>query len=280
MPRVRAHADPRAAAHGGSREYNRLVDRARAWPILVCGALSVGLHVTGFEIAPRGAAPAATVETATLAAISGDTLDIEQTQMGETETGGPTVDLREPSPGTTTAHDPSGGQARPPPSHDVARGSARSSADVVERFGAVGARFATDLTMTFTRSLPQAFSADPAWLGAPFGPAGSVDVLLALDEAGHLATRSMSGAPPPALRSSVERTFALLATRTFTARQAVTRLHLTAHIVRDELHDGLHGDVFALSGGSLVGNVGSAFFALPGPTGPGRRVDIEIRLAR
>jgi hypothetical protein len=32
-----------------------------------------------------------------------------------------------------------------------------------------------------------------------------------------------------------------------------------------------------LSGGSFVGRVGSAFFALPGEGGQGRRVDIDIR---
>ena len=42
------------------------------------------------------------------------------------------------------------------------------------------------------------------------------------------------------------------------------------------MHDGLHGDVFALSGGSFAGAVGTAFFALPGS--PGRRIDLELRL--
>ena len=40
---------------------------------------------------------------------------------------------------------------------------------------------------------------------------------------------------------------------------------------------GLHGDVFALSGGSFSGEVGTAFFALPA-AGGGRRVDVELRL--
>ena len=44
-----------------------------------------------------------------------------------------------------------------------------------------------------------------------------------------------------------------------------------------DVHDGLHGDVFALSGGSFSGDVGTAFFARPGPGG-GRRVDVEVRL--
>ena len=48
--------------------------------------------------------------------------------------------------------------------------------------------------------------------------------------------------------------------------------------VRDDVHDGLHGDVFALSAGSFSGEVGTAFVALPASVGAGRRVDIEVRL--
>jgi hypothetical protein len=164
-------------------------------------------------------------------------------------------------------------------SRHAASGSFGPSEDHGALFGAVGARFATDLTTTFTRAIPQAFSADPAWMEAAFGMAGSADVTLVLDDAGHLTTRSATGSASLALRSSVARTLALLAERTFTAGRPITRLRLTARVGRDDRHDGLHGDVFALSGGSFVGSVGSAFFALPGRDGPGRRVDIEIRLA-
>jgi hypothetical protein len=58
----------------------------------------------------------------------------------------------------------------------------------------------------------------------------------------------------------------------------VTKIRLTCHVSRNDVHDGLHGDVFALSGGSFSGEVGTAFFALPPTTGPGRRVDVELRL--
>jgi hypothetical protein len=60
----------------------------------------------------------------------------------------------------------------------------------------------------------------------------------------------------------------------------VTRIRVSARVTRDDVHDGLHGDVFALSGGSFVGDLGSAFFALPPSAGPGRRVDVELRLLR
>ncbi len=87
---------------------------------------------------------------------------------------------------------------------------------------------------------------------------------------------SSSGA---ALRQSIGRTIVLLAPRAFTARSAATKLRISAHVSRDERHDGLHGDVFALSGaGSFSEDEGTAFFALPAGIGPGRRVDAQVRL--
>jgi hypothetical protein len=146
-------------------------------------------------------------------------------------------------------------------------------------FGAVGVRSASDLATTFTRAFPQAASADPIWPTVPFGSAGSADLTLVLDEEGHLAQSAIGGSPSAALRRGIERTLTLLGVdRPFTARTAVTRMRVTAHLTRDDLHDGFHGDVFALSGGSFSRDVGSAFFALPPAGGPGRRIDVEIRL--
>jgi hypothetical protein len=140
-------------------------------------------------------------------------------------------------------------------------------------------RFATDLATTFTRAFPQAASADPLWVDAPLGAAGETDVTLVLDEQGHLASSAIEGSPSPALRRGIDRTLILVRARAFTARAAITRLHVRAHVARDEVHDGLHGDVFALSGGSFSGDVGTAFFALPSSSsGPGRRVDVEVKL--
>ena len=146
-------------------------------------------------------------------------------------------------------------------------------------FGAVGVRYAMDLATSFTRGFPQAASADPLWASVPFGAAGAAEVTLVLDDTGHLTSRNIAGSPSPALRQGIERTLALLGARAFTARGAVTHLRVTAHVGRNDVHDGLHGDVFALSGGSFSGDVGSAFFALPPSAGPGRRVDVELRLS-
>jgi len=152
----------------------------------------------------------------------------------------------------------------------------------VAAFGAVGVRYATDLATTFTRAFPQAASADPAWSAAPFGAAGSAEVTITIDDEGRVSSTAVVGSPSPALRRGIERTLAILAPRVFTASASSTRIRVTASVSRDVLHDGLHGDVFALSGGSFSGDLGTAFFALPPGTGvggePGRRVDIELRL--
>jgi hypothetical protein len=152
-------------------------------------------------------------------------------------------------------------------------GGGESSAGSV--FGASGDRASVDLATAFTRGFPQAASADPAWAAAPFGPAGDATVVLEIDEAGALVASQIEGAPSPALRAGITRTIALLRARAFTASRPVTRLKVTGSVSADEVHDGLHGEVFAV-GGSFDGSEGSAFFALA----IGRRVDLSVREAR
>jgi hypothetical protein len=141
-------------------------------------------------------------------------------------------------------------------------------------FGAVGDRAALDLATAFTRGFPQAASADPAWVTAPLGPAGEATLRLEIDLHGILIHVGMDGSASPALRAGIARTVALLRPRVFTADGSVTRLHVSAKITPDEVHDGLHGDVFAI-GGSFDDAKGSAFFALA----IGRRVDLRVRKA-
>ena len=110
---------------------------------------------------------------------------------------------------------------------------------------------------------------------APFGPAGDATVVLEIDESGVLLSTRIEGAPSDALRAGITRTIALIRARAFTASRPVTRLHVTGRVSADEVHDGLHGEVFAV-GGSFDGSEGSAFFALA----IGRRVDLSVREAR
>jgi hypothetical protein len=129
-----------------------------------------------------------------------------------------------------------------------------------------------DLATAFTRTFPLASSGDGAWIAAPFGSAGRAEVVLTLSPEGALVQVAVRGSPSNALARSIVRTLILLKARAFTARGAVTRLLLEASVEKDEKHDGLHGDVFAL-GGSFVQNEGTAFFALA----VGRRINLRVR---
>jgi len=245
------------------------MDRPRAPPILGFAALSLALHVAAFAAIGRGETAARPAFDQRSASIAGETLDVDP----------PAIAAPDEEPASVAAPSAVGVTSRPRSAPLRTAGSATPSASVPPAlFGAVGVRFATDLATTFTRAFPQAASADRIWSSVPFGSAGRAEVTLVLDEDGRLARSGIDGSPSAALRGSIERTLVLLGTREFTARGAVTRLRMTARVSRDEIHDGLHGDVFALSAGSFSGDVGAAFFALPPAGGPGRRVDVEIRL--
>lgn len=170
------------------------------------------------------------------------------------------------SPAGKPSHNTSPAHTNEPP------GSVEPGGAATSLYGAAGDRTAVDLATAITRGFPQAASADPAWASAPLGPAGDATVVLTLDESGKLVGSELVGAASPALAAGIRRTLALVGGRAFTSRGKVTRLHLVATVSTDTVHDGLHGDVFAI-GGSYTGNEGLAFFALA----IGRRVDLRVR---
>jgi hypothetical protein len=240
--------------------------------LLLFAVASLSLHAAVFARLGRGARnPSPPSFDPRAQGLAGDTLDIEPPSLAppDGESAGST---------STSASPPK--PSRTPPSLGRSSGTRREAALPPPLFGAVGVRFATDLATTFTRAFPQAASAYPAWSAVPFGDAGRAEVTLVLDDEGRLASSDIAGSPSPALRRSIERTLVLLAPRAFTAREAGTKLSVAAYVSRDDVHDGLHGDVFALSAGSFTGEVGTAFFALPPASGPGRRVDVEVKLIR
>jgi hypothetical protein len=102
-----------------------------------------------------------------------------------------------------------------------------------------------------------------------------VDVELTIDETGALIDTRATGSPSPPLAEGIRRTLALIRARAFVADRAATRLRVTATVSPDQVHDGLHGDVFAI-GGSFEGREGNAFFALA----VGRRVDVRVEVVR
>jgi hypothetical protein len=252
--------------------------------LTVFGTLSLTLHAAVFVGVERSSRTAShTVFDASSQPLTGDTLDVDTSSMvapadDDWMPGTATAAAAEAAPAQATpmTHVPRLGAGNPRPAPSGA--AAATAASEPPRFGAVGVRFATDLATTFTRAFPQAGSAEPMWYSAPFGSAGRAEVALVLSDEGYLVSTEISGSPSSALRRSIDRTLLLLAPRTFTARGLVTRLRIAAHVCRDDVHDGLHGDVFALSAGSFSGDIGSAFFALPPAAGPGRRVDVQVNL--
>ena len=267
------------------------MQRSRAPFLPFFAVVSVALHAAGLGSLCRSVSTesAFAVEVSPL---TGETVEIEAPAPPETADT-PLATSGEHSASSTLAFGRAASDARSSATAPSApRASSRRSAyqpigNVPSLFGAVGERSATDLVATFVRAFPQAASADPIWSSAPLGAAGT-NVALVLDDAGHLARIAVAGSTttppltdvPSALRRGIDRTLGILGGRLFTSRGALTRLRIAARLSRDEVHDGLHGDVFALSGGSFSGEVGSAFFALPSTAGPGRRVDVEFRILR
>lgn len=162
---------------------------------------------------------------------------------------------------------PSAGRAAPAKTE-----GAPGSSGPTALFGAVGDRSAADLSRAFTRDFPQAASGDPIWRSPPLGTAGDATVVLTLDDAGHIADVQVIGNPSGPLAQGIRRTMTLIKGRPFVARGKITKLSITATISADTVHDGLHGDVFAI-GGSFAEGEGAAFFAL----NVGRRIDVRVR---
>lgn len=231
-------------------------------------AASVAAHAAAFAWAAhvQKAEPSALRPAPSEAVLSGgDTFEVQQGERAE-DLG----DLGEadelPASDVPSAAG-AGEKPRAPARHARAAKSddgsaAPATAATSEVFGADGERAAVDLSGAFLKILPQTASADAAWARAPFGPTGGVEVVLEIDEQGALVRADVRGPSGP-LKSAAERTVVLLRHRLFTARARTTRLHFSAVVEKDEVHDGLHGDFFALGG---------MFFALPS----GRRIDLKV----
>ncbi len=228
-------------------------------------AASVALHVGAAVVFTHRPAPSDAL-TVQPSALTGETFDLsEAVKAAPEDLPAPTAD-----PTSATESNPAPGLA-PHPAHaaPLTRGATASEPEV---FGALGDRSAVDVSVAFTRAFPQAASGDPEWASVPFGPAGEATVELDLDEQGKLTAFTNSKAASPALLRGIARTLTLIGGRTFTSTKRTVELRVIARVSADEVHDGLHGDVFAI-GGSYAGGEGNAFFALT----TGRRVDISVR---
>ena len=243
-------------------------------------AASLSLHVAlAAALVHRRAPPVVDAPPPSSATLAGDTFEVNEPGDGDdafeaddTPTPSPATPTPEPGSDPTPAPKPSSRRsAKPKPSARAASASPGPVAPPPAAFGAVGERGAVDLPSAFTRAFPQVASADPAWARVPFGAAGDAELTLTLDDSGKLVSTTVSPGTPAALKTGIARTVALIRGRAFTAAAARTRLRVTAVVSPDQVHDGLHGDVFAL-GGSFTGGQGNAFFALS----IGRRVDLRI----
>ena len=139
-------------------------------------------------------------------------------------------------------------------------------------FGATGDRSATDLLTAITHGFAQGASGDASWRTAPIGSAGDATLTITLGEDGHIESETISGNASPALQSGIRRTMALIRGRPFVAKGKVTKLHLTATVSNDAVHDNSGSDVFAI-GRSVAGGEGHGWFALS----VGRRIDLRVR---
>ncbi len=271
---------------------------ARVTKAFLFVSLSVSVHAAAaallvFPRARPDAAPTATENPPAKpepGALTGETFEIPVPEADDTPPAAaagheapPETSRASAPPGTTPPKDD--GERPKPPAAPAGKNTKDTTAPAAEApghdgtggagsslYGAAGDKSAVDLATAFTRGFPQAASADPAWAQAAMGPAGEVTVTLTLDETGKLVESVVSPGASPALAAGVKRTLALVGARTFTSKSKVTKLQLVATISKDEVHDGLHGDVFAI-GGSYTGSEGQAFFALA----IGRRIDLKVR---
>jgi len=259
------------------------------WKWLGFGSVSVGAHAALATPLVVLALMSRFCSASAPTALHGDTIDVEPLEVAQSEPLG--SDDLAPALAPATPADPAEdvptdlgdlpkkpvSRAAPsprrppaPPRPATSAVSAGAGASGGGLFGAVGEPGAVDLATAFVRAFPQAASTDPIWAKAAFGPAGTMDVVLTLDESGQITGEELRGGGPE-LRAGATRSLALIRRRKFTAKGAHTRLRLTATVSHDDIHDGLHGDVFAI-GGSFSGRTGSAFFALA----IGRRIDLSV----
>lgn len=257
------------------------------WKWLGFGSVSLGAHAALATPLVVLALMSRFCSAPTPTALRGETIDVEPLEVAPAEATG--SDDLAPAPAEPAPRDeavdelgdvpkkPAARVPRRPPapapiaaSASPATTAGAGGASGGGLFGAVGEPGAVDLATAFVRAFPQAASTDPIWAKAAFGPAGTMDVVLTLDESGQITGEELRGGGPE-LRAGATRSLALIRRRKFTAKGAHTRLRLTATVSHDDIHDGLHGDVFAI-GGSFSGRTGSAFFALA----IGRRIDLSV----
>lgn len=177
-----------------------------------------------------------------------------------------------PSHEPGTAVSPAAAAAAQASRHGAARPAPGGSEGVTRSglIGAVGEPGAVELETAFLRALPQVASFDKDWNREPIGTSFTAIITVDVDDGGHLGQLTgVSGSTP--LNRAIERSMGQLKPRLLTAHAPRTRISVTCTVHADEVHDGWHGDVFAL-GATASARGGTGFVALA----TGRRVDFVV----
>ena len=246
-------------------------------------ALSIALHLGAAGIGvlgPRGLFR----RTLPTAAPQLTSPSENEVPLGDSDDGALAPDYEtHPSPAPPKSHETENDPSKPPAAsapHAPAKASKPEAHPPTPRggagsgeaglIGAVGEPGAILLESAFLRALAQVASFDHEWTREPLTKVASISVVATVDQTGHLRATIGSTSSLP-LERAVTRVVAQLAPRKLTAHGATTHLTVTCSMHNDEVHDGFHGDVFAL-GASAQGRGGTAFFALA----TGRRVDFAL----
>lgn len=164
--------------------------------------------------------------------------------------------------------------------------STSSGAPAAGTFGQEGlAPGVRRLGYAFTRAIPAASPADPAWRELPVGHVGTIRVELTVDEGNHLGelrlwhARPGEAAPPPVLQRMVERTLLLLRAGQFalSGSNAAGSERLSIDVtIRDDEADAEGADVVVQKKfeGATPGRPGKAYFRY----GSGRAVEFKVTI--
>jgi len=143
------------------------------------------------------------------------------------------------------------------------------------------------LGYAFTRAIPAATPADPAWRELPAGHVGTIRIELEVDESNHLGAfkqwqaRPGEPAPPAVLVRMVERTVILLRAGQFALsgsnQPGSERLIIDVHL-RDDTADDEGADVVVQKkfDGASPGHPGNAYFRY----GTGRAFEAKVTIVR
>src|SRR5260370_3117533 len=148
------------------------VEDPRPPQLLLFTALSLSLHAGSFGLLNRFRAEPQLAFEPSSETLAGATFDVDPQALGR-------LPRETDKAAGTEAADPSSassGEATRRQRFHARAGSEipRASLGPEALFGAVGERFATDLSPTFTRAFAQTASVDPVWFAAPSAPPGPV----------------------------------------------------------------------------------------------------------